>query len=82
MLTLLDFGISMEEAIERFSVFAGKPLSQTNEDILSDKGLTLLPHKVDFYQQTAAKDNKNITNCRNCGAPMKGYKCEYCGTRY
>lgn len=21
-------------------------------------------------------------NCRNCGAPVKGYKCEYCGTRY
>lgn len=22
------------------------------------------------------------TNCRNCGAPVKGYKCEYCGTKY
>ena len=21
-------------------------------------------------------------NCRNCGAPGKGYQCEYCGTRY
>lgn len=21
-------------------------------------------------------------NCRNCGAPVKGYKCEYCDTRY
>ena len=21
-------------------------------------------------------------NCRNCGAPVNGYKCEYCGTRY
>ena len=82
MLTLLDFGISMEEAIERFSVFAGKPLSQTNEDILSGKGLTLLPHKADFYQQTAAKDKKNITNCRNCGAPVRSYICEYCGTVY
>lgn len=25
---------------------------------------------------------KNITNCRNCGAPVKGHKCEYCETRY
>ena len=21
-------------------------------------------------------------NCRNCGAPVKGHKCEYCDTRY
>ena len=21
-------------------------------------------------------------NCRNCGAPVYGYKCEYCDTRY
>lgn len=21
-------------------------------------------------------------NCRNCGAPVKGYECEYCGTKY
>lgn len=34
------------------------------------------------YKSTAAKDNKNITNCRNCGAPVYGYKCEYCGTVY
>lgn len=23
-----------------------------------------------------------FTNCRNCGAPVKGHKCEYCETRY
>lgn len=23
-----------------------------------------------------------FTNCRNCGAPVKGHKCEYCDTRY
>lgn len=22
------------------------------------------------------------TNCHNCGAPLHGYKCEYCGTEY
>jgi len=24
------------------------------------------------------KENK----CKNCGAPLNGYKCEYCGTEY
>lgn len=23
-----------------------------------------------------------ITNCKNCGAPLKKSKCEYCGTEY
>lgn len=50
MLTLNDFGISMEEAIERISIFAGKPSSQINEDILSGKGLAPLPHKANFHQ--------------------------------
>jgi hypothetical protein len=22
------------------------------------------------------------TNCRNCGAPLKNSKCEYCGSEY
>jgi len=22
-----------------------------------------------------------VTNCKNCGAPLKGCKCDYCGTR-
>ena len=34
------------------------------------------------YKTTTVKDKKNITNCRNCGAPVYGYKCEYRGTRY
>ena len=34
------------------------------------------------YKSTAAKDNKNITNCHNCGAPLRSCACEYCGTRY
>ena len=112
MLTLNDFGISMEEAIERISIFAGKSSSQINEDILSGKGLAPLPHNANFhqhwkevvpgvieevsaydtlgnkiatwtaYKSTAAKDNKNITNCRNCGASVRSYICEYCGTIY
>ena len=23
-----------------------------------------------------------MTNCKNCGAPLTGCECEYCGTRY
>lgn len=34
------------------------------------------------YKTTAAKDIKDIANCRNCGAPIRGYRCEYCGTAY
>lgn len=110
MISLNNFGISMEEAIERISIFAGKPSSETNEDILSGEGLKLFPLKADFHQHckevvpgvveevsaydtsgnkiatwTAYKSTakkSNITNCRNCGAPVKGCKCEYCGTRY
>ena len=125
MLTLNDFGISMEEAIERISIFAGKPSSRTNEDILSGKdikrysfimtdkeficsGRGLPPKKeekehkngevyytADTNQIYVYKDNNFIElspdkayslpetfNCRNCGAPVKRRKCEYCGTRY
>ena len=23
-----------------------------------------------------------LTNCKNCGAPLKNYKCNYCGSEY
>lgn len=23
-----------------------------------------------------------MTNCKNCGAPLTGCECEYCGTKY
>ena len=28
----------------------------------------------------ARRDDRPTVNCPNCGAPMKGFKCEYCGT--
>lgn len=34
------------------------------------------------HTSTAAKDNKKIINCRNCGAPIKSRVCEYCGSHY
>lgn len=42
--------------------------------------LEILPikdgHKTVYH--TPAKP----TNCKNCGAPLTSYKCEYCGTEY
>lgn len=28
------------------------------------------------------RPRKKLTNCKNCGAPLKGSVCEYCGTVY
>lgn len=28
------------------------------------------------------KGLKSIFNCKNCGAPLHGIKCDYCGTEY
>lgn len=40
-----------------------------------------------FGKKIASWEVKNTaqliyTNCRNCGAPVFGCKCDYCGTRY
>ena len=48
-------------------------------EVLDSLGHAIATWKFEEPQQ---KDNKNITNCRNCGAPVYGYKCEYCNTRY
>lgn len=32
-------------------------------------------------EQTIEKTT-SLTNCKNCGAPLTGTKCEYCGTDY
>lgn len=26
--------------------------------------------------------SEQLTNCKNCGAPLHGSRCEYCGTEY
>lgn len=35
----------------------------------------------DLPQEQAPKE-KPPTNCKNCGAVLKGHVCEYCATRY
>ncbi len=37
--------------------------------------------RVLVNEQTIEK-TKSLTNCKNCGAPLTGTKCEYCGTEY
>ena len=32
--------------------------------------------------ESSKTDKPKITNCKNCGAPLHGSICEYCGTEY
>ena len=36
-----------------------------------------------LWMPLSSESNKSkITNCKNCGAPLHGNICEYCGTEY
>ena len=48
-------------------------------EVFDNLGRAMATREVEKPRQ---KDNKNITNCRNCGAPIKSCICEYCGTVY
>ena len=41
-----------------------------------------LGKKIASWNTEEVAARPTFTNCRNCGAPVKGYKCEYCETRY
>jgi predicted RNA-binding protein with PUA domain len=44
---------------------------------------TLHIYNEKLKEMTSYQENKiKITNCKNCGAPLKKSKCEYCGTEY
>ena len=43
-----------------------------------NKWLYLAPYSENEEKPVKPKH----TNCINCGAPLKGSVCEYCGTRY
>ncbi len=32
--------------------------------------------------ESRAETSRSSGNCRNCGAPVRGARCEYCGTCY
>ena len=36
---------------------------------------------IDYKARTTAT-RPRLLNCPNCGAPVTGQKCEYCGTRF
>lgn len=36
----------------------------------------------DDFDGIISPDLNDITNCKNCGAPLTNYKCKYCGTEY
>ena len=38
--------------------------------------------KIATWYTKEDKSALTFVNCRNCGAPVKGHKCEYCETRY
>lgn len=38
--------------------------------------------KIATWHTKEDADAPTFINCRNCGAPVKGRKCEYCETRY
>lgn len=42
---------------------------------------TWVPPYQNFTHQTGATRPRPL-NCPNCGAPVGGWKCEYCGTRF
>lgn len=58
---------SISEAIEAITF-------DCNEYSLNETSIELSPEPI----QNLPKHH----NCRNCGAPVFGYKCDYCGTRY
>lgn len=38
--------------------------------------------KIAAWNTEEGTARPTFINCRNCGAPVKGHKCEYCETRY
>lgn len=55
----------------------------TDIDSLRDKVLELKKtEKALVWKDDPEPEKPKLTNCKNCGAPLTGTKCEYCGTEY
>lgn len=48
-------------------------------DIMSREQKTVMHALIDQALSDKQVESKP-TNCPNCGAPIRGYECEYCGT--
>ena len=44
--------------------------------------MSIKPSKLPCFLKATPKLKDRILNCPNCGAPINGEKCEYCGTRF
>lgn len=39
-------------------------------------------HVAESFYTHASLEKPRVTNCKNCGAPLHGNRCEYCDTEY
>lgn len=46
------------------------------------KTLRMVETRRVLIDDKTIEKNTKLTNCKNCGAPLTGTKCEYCGTDY
>lgn len=44
--------------------------------------MSITPTRMPPMPKTKPPKQLHPTNCRNCGAPLHGFVCEYCGTSY
>lgn len=44
--------------------------------------MSITPSRMPPMPKTKPPKQMHPTNCRNCGAPIHGSVCEYCGTEY
>lgn len=62
-------------------VYIMNAMNEILEIVDSDRTLDTLK-EVQTYIEKAENHNKRPTNCKNCGAVLTSYKCEYCDTEY
>ena len=74
-----EYDISSVEAIQVFDNL-GKAIV-TLEQQTEPHNIVSIPTNIELAPGKVYDLPKNH-NCRNCGAPVYGYKCEYCDTRY
>lgn len=56
----------------------GTDIDNLRNQILEPKKI----EKVLVWKDDLEPEKPKLTNCKNCGAPLTGTKCEYCGTDY
>ena len=72
--------INSENVVSRYISFVPNRVTTSNVvyyDSLQDNVTT---GTLVYYDSTCL--HPRITNCKNCGAPLHGDHCEYCGTEY